>query len=174
MLKDREDTVVESIFFNTTHCDSPPSPSGVTPMLQLIRRISADPSDCTKCSLLFANQVIIIIIIITVKCFSWGRFQSALVLFQTENDILLREELEEVKKNHPDKLNLWFTLDKPPQGKTAFFPAALVVWSLNRKRLNQHTDKPRMPVEIRPMRCKLSTTWEHLLGVPNQSECPPV
>ncbi|XP_026167374.1 NADH-cytochrome b5 reductase 2 [Mastacembelus armatus] len=63
--------------------------TGITPMLQLIRRITSDPSDNTKCSLIFANQ--------------------------TENDILLREELKEVKKNHPDKVNLWFTLDKPPQ-----------------------------------------------------------
>ncbi|XP_034443671.1 NADH-cytochrome b5 reductase 2 [Hippoglossus hippoglossus] len=63
--------------------------TGITPMLQLIRRIAADTTDDTKCSLIFANQ--------------------------TEKDILLREELEEVKKNHPDKVQLWFTLDKPPQ-----------------------------------------------------------
>lgn len=63
--------------------------TGITPMLQLIRSITADPTDNTKCSLIFANQ--------------------------TEKDILLREELEEVKKNHPDKVNLWFTLDRPPQ-----------------------------------------------------------
>ncbi|KAA8590584.1 NADH-cytochrome b5 reductase 2 [Etheostoma spectabile] len=62
--------------------------TGITPMLQLIRSITADPTDSTKCSLIFANQ--------------------------TEKDILLREELEEVKKKHPDKVNLWFTLDKPP------------------------------------------------------------
>ncbi|XP_033490036.1 NADH-cytochrome b5 reductase 2 [Epinephelus lanceolatus] len=63
--------------------------TGITPMLQLIRSITADPSDNTMCSLIFANQ--------------------------TEKDILLRKELEEVKKNHPDKVKLWFTLDKPPQ-----------------------------------------------------------
>ncbi|KAM3870232.1 NADH-cytochrome b5 reductase 2 [Diretmus argenteus] len=63
--------------------------TGITPMLQLIRSITADPADNTKVSLIFANQ--------------------------TEKDILLREELEEVKRNHPDKLELWFTLDKPPQ-----------------------------------------------------------
>ncbi|XP_035521211.1 NADH-cytochrome b5 reductase 2 [Morone saxatilis] len=63
--------------------------TGITPMLQLIRSITADPTDKTKCSLIFANQ--------------------------TEKDILLREELEEVKKNHPDKVQLWFTLDKPSQ-----------------------------------------------------------
>lgn len=63
--------------------------TGITPMLQLIRRITEDPSDNTMCSLIFANQ--------------------------TEKDILLREELEQVKKSHPDKVKLWYTLDKPPQ-----------------------------------------------------------
>lgn len=63
--------------------------TGITPMLQLIRRITEDPNDNTECSLIFANQ--------------------------TEKDILLSGELEEVKKNHPDKVKLWFTLDKPPQ-----------------------------------------------------------
>ncbi|XP_022053039.1 NADH-cytochrome b5 reductase 2 [Acanthochromis polyacanthus] len=63
--------------------------TGITPMLQLIRRITSDPSDSTKCSLIFANQ--------------------------TEKDILLREELDEVRRNHPDEVKVWFTLDKPPQ-----------------------------------------------------------
>ncbi|CAN9498643.1 unnamed protein product [Ophioblennius macclurei] len=64
--------------------------TGITPMLQLIRSITADPTDRTRCSLIFANQ--------------------------TEEDILLREELEEVQKEHPDQLKVWFTLDKPPAG----------------------------------------------------------
>ncbi|XP_030221914.1 NADH-cytochrome b5 reductase 2 [Gadus morhua] len=63
--------------------------TGITPMLQLIRSIAADHMDDTKCYLIFANQ--------------------------TEKDILLREELAEVKANHPDTLELWFTLDKPPK-----------------------------------------------------------
>ncbi|XP_019733678.1 NADH-cytochrome b5 reductase 2 isoform X2 [Hippocampus comes] len=64
--------------------------TGITPMLQLIRTITADPSDNTMCHLIFANQ--------------------------TEKDILLREELHEVEKSHPEKLKLWFTLDKPSEG----------------------------------------------------------
>nr|XP_003224227.1 PREDICTED: NADH-cytochrome b5 reductase 2 isoform X2 [Anolis carolinensis] len=64
--------------------------TGITPMLQLIRHITKDPSDKTKCSLLFANQ--------------------------TEQDILLRPELEDVAANHPEQFKLWYTLDRPPQG----------------------------------------------------------
>ncbi|XP_031656931.1 NADH-cytochrome b5 reductase 2 [Oncorhynchus kisutch] len=57
-------------------------------MLQLIHSITADPADDTKCSLIFANQT---------------------------KDILLREELEKVLKSHSEQLNLWFTIDRPPQ-----------------------------------------------------------
>lgn len=63
VLKDIEDKTWISLF-NPTHHNSPSSPPGITPMLQLIRRISADPSDNTKCSLIFANQVTILIILI--------------------------------------------------------------------------------------------------------------
>lgn len=59
--------------------------TGITPMLQLIRAIVKDPTDETQTSLLFANQ--------------------------TEKDILLRNELDDIAKNHPNKLKLWYTLD---------------------------------------------------------------
>ncbi|XP_062323564.1 NADH-cytochrome b5 reductase 3 [Osmerus eperlanus] len=64
--------------------------TGITPMLQLVRAILKDPSDQTSCSLLFANQ--------------------------TEKDILLRDELEELKARHPDRFRLWFTVDRAPEG----------------------------------------------------------
>ncbi|XP_066494786.1 NADH-cytochrome b5 reductase 2 [Tiliqua scincoides] len=64
--------------------------TGITPMLQLIRHITKDPKDNTKCYLLFANQ--------------------------TEKDILLRQELEEVAAKNPDQFKLWYTVDRPPQG----------------------------------------------------------
>ncbi|XP_077452922.1 NADH-cytochrome b5 reductase 2 [Stigmatopora argus] len=64
--------------------------TGITPMLQLIRTITADPSDNTMCHLIFANQ--------------------------TEKDILLSNELHEVIESHPGKLKLWFTLDTATEG----------------------------------------------------------
>uniref|UniRef100_A0A4W2GDV6 NADH-cytochrome b5 reductase n=1 Tax=Bos indicus x Bos taurus TaxID=30522 RepID=A0A4W2GDV6_BOBOX len=63
--------------------------TGITPMLQLIRAILKDPEDPTQCFLLFANQ--------------------------TEKDIILREDLEELQARHPGRFKLWFTLD-PPEG----------------------------------------------------------
>nr|XP_020752628.1 NADH-cytochrome b5 reductase 2 isoform X2 [Odocoileus virginianus texanus] len=62
--------------------------TGITPMLQLIRCITRKPSDKTMMSLIFANQ--------------------------TEEDILMRRELEEVARTHPTQFGLWYTLDRPP------------------------------------------------------------
>lgn len=63
--------------------------TGITPMLQLIRHILKDPSDETQLALLFANQ--------------------------TEKDILLRDELEEVAAKSPKQFKLWYTVDTPSE-----------------------------------------------------------
>ena len=60
-------------------------------MLQLVRHVIRDPSDKTQLALLFANQ--------------------------SEDDILLRQELEQVQKDHPDRFKLWFTVDRPTEGE---------------------------------------------------------
>lgn len=54
-------------------------------MLQVLRHILKDPADKTEVWLLFANQ--------------------------TEDDILLRKELEEIPNT---RFHLWYTLDRPP------------------------------------------------------------
>ena len=59
--------------------------TGITPMLQIIRDILKNPGDKTKLWLIFANQ--------------------------TESDILLRKELEQIDSN---RLHLWYTLDNAP------------------------------------------------------------
>ena len=61
--------------------------TGITPMLQVIRAILKNPNDKTKMWLIFANK--------------------------TEDDILLRKELEAIPK---DRLKLFYTLDEPPAG----------------------------------------------------------
>ncbi|XP_033645829.1 NADH-cytochrome b5 reductase 3-like isoform X2 [Asterias rubens] len=64
--------------------------TGITPMLQLVRQVLKDPADKCNVWLLFANQ--------------------------TEKDILLRPELEEISKEHGDRFKLWYTLDRPDEG----------------------------------------------------------
>ncbi|XP_045175015.2 NADH-cytochrome b5 reductase 3-like isoform X1 [Mercenaria mercenaria] len=61
--------------------------TGITPMLQLIRQILKDKKDKTEMCLLFANQ--------------------------TEDDILLRPELEDLQQTYGDRFKLWYTLDRP-------------------------------------------------------------
>lgn len=60
--------------------------TGITPMLQIIRAIQKDEADSTELYLIFANQ--------------------------TEEDILLRKELEACES---DKFHLHYTLDRPPE-----------------------------------------------------------
>lgn len=64
--------------------------TGITPMLQVLRAIFKDNADTTQVSLVFANV--------------------------TEEDILLRKELDELAKQHPRNFKLFYTLDKPPAG----------------------------------------------------------
>jgi cytochrome-b5 reductase len=61
--------------------------TGITPMLQLARQVFKDPEDRTELWLLFANQ--------------------------TEDDILVRTELEDLQQENPDRFHLWYTLDRP-------------------------------------------------------------
>lgn len=63
--------------------------TGITPMLQVLHAIFRDSKDkTTTASLLFANQ--------------------------TEDDILVREELEALAKEFPGRFKLHYTLDRPP------------------------------------------------------------
>ncbi|KAK9720620.1 NADH-cytochrome b5 reductase [Basidiobolus ranarum] len=55
-------------------------------MYQIIRGILRNPEDKTKISLIYANR--------------------------SEEDILLRQELESLAKNHADQFTLYFVVDK--------------------------------------------------------------
>lgn len=63
--------------------------SGITPMLQIVRDVFKS-NEQTKIWLLFANQ--------------------------TENDILLREEIEDVAREHPTRFSFMYTVDRPTEG----------------------------------------------------------
>lgn len=62
--------------------------SGITPMYQVIRAVCEDDADSTTMSLLYANR--------------------------TEEDILLRAELDNFAKKYPHKFKVHYLLDKPP------------------------------------------------------------
>ncbi|KAL1525601.1 hypothetical protein AB1Y20_020455 [Prymnesium parvum] len=65
--------------------------SGITPMLQVAERILDNPHDDTQeVSLVFANV--------------------------TEDDILLRDKIDEMRAAHPDQFKVTYVLDSPPPG----------------------------------------------------------
>ncbi|CAG8060248.1 unnamed protein product [Penicillium olsonii] len=64
--------------------------TGITPMYQLIRAICEDDRDTTEISLIYANR--------------------------SEEDILLRRELETFARAYPRNFKLWYMLDHPSEG----------------------------------------------------------
>lgn len=89
--------------------------TGITPMLQLVREILSHPAENhIKLSLLFANQ--------------------------TENDILLRNELDELAEKHGEQFKVWYTVDQASESwkySTGFVNADLI-----REHLYAATEKP--------------------------------
>lgn len=61
--------------------------TGVTPMLQIIKKVLANPADKTKLQLVFANR--------------------------TPQDILLRDEIDALAKAHGDQFQVTYILSKP-------------------------------------------------------------
>jgi cytochrome-b5 reductase len=59
-------------------------------MYQLARRILSDPFDKTRISLVYGSK--------------------------TEQDILLRKELDTLQQQHPDRFSIYYLLDEAPKG----------------------------------------------------------
>eukprot|EP00111_Clytia_hemisphaerica_P015481 TCONS_00045717-protein len=82
--------------------------TGITPMLQVVNDILKHPEDKTEVSLLFANQ--------------------------TEEDILLREEIEGMVEENPGRLHVWYTLDRAQEN-----------WSYSSGFVNEEMIKEHLP-----------------------------
>ncbi|KAK4415362.1 NADH--cytochrome reductase 1 [Sesamum alatum] len=63
--------------------------SGITPMFQVARAILENPSDQTKVHLIYANV--------------------------TYDDILLKDELDSLAKNYPQRFQVYYVLNQPPE-----------------------------------------------------------
>lgn len=63
--------------------------TGITPMYQLTREIFKNPEDKTKVTLVFGNQ--------------------------TEDDILLKKEFEELEIKYPNRFRAFYSVDSPPK-----------------------------------------------------------
>ncbi|KDE80174.1 NADH-cytochrome b-5 reductase [Aspergillus oryzae 100-8] len=67
--------------------------TGITPMYQLIRQIFKNPDDKTKVTLVYGNV--------------------------TEDDILLKKELQDLENTYPQRFKAFYLLDKPPRSGPA-------------------------------------------------------
>ncbi|CAN6443096.1 unnamed protein product [Victoria cruziana] len=63
--------------------------SGITPMFQVTRAIMENPNDNTKVNLIYANV--------------------------TYEDILLKEELDSLASSYPDRFQVYYVLNQPPE-----------------------------------------------------------
>ncbi|KAL8460148.1 hypothetical protein ACS0TY_031116 [Phlomoides rotata] len=63
--------------------------SGITPMFQVTRAILENPSDKTRVHLIYANV--------------------------TYDDILLKDELDSLARNYPDRFKIYYVLNQPPE-----------------------------------------------------------
>jgi len=68
--------------------------TGITPMYQLARAIFNNPDDKTKVTLVFGNV--------------------------TEDDILLKRELDHLENTYPQRFRAFYVLDNPPKDATGF------------------------------------------------------
>jgi cytochrome-b5 reductase len=62
--------------------------TGITPMFQVIKAILTNPADKTKVKLIYANV--------------------------SEDDILLKEELDQLAKDHSEQFSIYYVLNNPP------------------------------------------------------------
>ncbi|GLC36090.1 hypothetical protein PLESTB_001381700 [Pleodorina starrii] len=92
-----------------THMSFIAGGTGITPCYAVIKAALRDPEDTTKLSLVFANN--------------------------TEADILLREELDELANNHPDRFHLWYTVSEPSSGSGWKFSTSRVTEDMFRQHL---------------------------------------
>ncbi|XP_051150134.1 NADH--cytochrome b5 reductase 1 [Andrographis paniculata] len=93
--------------------------SGITPMFQVTRAILENPNDATKVHLIYANV--------------------------TYDDILLKDELDSLAKNYPERFKIYYVLNQPPE-----------VWSggvgfVSKEMIEEHCPAPAS--DIRVLRC---------------------
>jgi len=90
--------------------------SGITPLLQLIRGVLANPEDRTSLILVYQNRA--------------------------EGDILVREELVRLATEHPDRLRVVFALSNPPGDWQAQDPQRHLSGHLRQDHLAAHLPQP--------------------------------
>ncbi|XP_042474234.1 NADH--cytochrome b5 reductase 1-like [Zingiber officinale] len=93
--------------------------SGITPMFQVTRAILENPKDKTKVQLIYANV--------------------------TYEDILLKEELDGLARNYPDRFQIFYVLNQPPESWDAG------VGFVSKDMIKTHCPAPAQDIQV--LRC---------------------
>ncbi|KAK1294852.1 NADH--cytochrome b5 reductase 1 [Acorus calamus] len=93
--------------------------SGITPMFQVARAILENPKDSTKVYLIYANV--------------------------TYEDILLKEELDGLTSNYPDRFKVYYVLNQPPEAWNGG------VGFVSKEMIQAHCPAPSADIQI--LRC---------------------
>ncbi|CAL4953953.1 unnamed protein product [Urochloa decumbens] len=93
--------------------------SGITPMFQVARAILENPNDSTKVHLIYANV--------------------------TYEDILLKEELDNLAKTYPNRFKIYYVLNQPPENWNGG------VGFVSKEMIQSHCPAPAEDIQI--LRC---------------------
>ena len=83
--------------------------TGLTPCYQVLAAVLREAQDATQLRLLYANR--------------------------TPDDILLREELDSLANSHPDRFQLWYAVDRVPEGAAWDYSVGFVTREMMEARL---------------------------------------
>ncbi|CUS22201.1 LAQU0S04e10550g1_1 [Lachancea quebecensis] len=115
--------------------------SGITPMLQILNEIITTPEDLTKVSLIYANE--------------------------TENDILLRDELDEIAEKYPN-FEVNYVLHKPSSNWNG--EVGYVTKEHMKKYLPSFSSDSRLVMSGRPEMIRMLLDYAEELGWPRGIE----
>jgi hypothetical protein len=105
--------------------------SSSTPLYQFLDHALADPSNRTKFTLIYANL--------------------------SPSDILLREELDALQKNHPKTFDIVYVVDKPVQGWSG--PTGYI----NKDLIKKHVPSKDLGEKVKIFICGKPNVWTRLL-----------
>ncbi|SCV03782.1 LANO_0G06216g1_1 [Lachancea nothofagi CBS 11611] len=115
--------------------------SGITPMLQVLNEVITNPEDFTKVSLIYANE--------------------------SENDILLRDELDEIAEKYPN-FDVTYVLRTPPAnwtGETGYVTKEQIL-----KYLPHFSSENRLLISGKPEMVRMLLGYAEDLGWPKTTE----
>ncbi|KND04816.1 uncharacterized protein SPPG_00519 [Spizellomyces punctatus DAOM BR117] len=110
--------------------------TGITPIYQLIKRILKDPTDKTRISLIYANR--------------------------SEEDILLRNELEILSSSRPDQLQIYYIVENPPAQEGR--PWAQGVGLVSQDMITKHLPNPDKGMKAAILVCGPDGLINHVAG----------